>query len=81
MCACPDSAACSASERGVSRQPTGGDYAGIGIALAGAFLAPFLAGIGVDALAHTGPVFLLIGLALGIVLAAVTAFVRFKQLL
>ena len=44
-------------------------------------MAPLLAGIGVDALAHTGPVFLLIGLALGIVLAAVTAFVRFKQLL
>ena len=44
-------------------------------------MAPLLAGIGVDALAHTRPVFLLIGLALGIVLAAVTAFVRFKQLL
>jgi F0F1-type ATP synthase assembly protein I len=65
----------------MKREPTRGDYAGLGAGLAGAFLVPLLAGIAVDAAAHTGPVFLFIGLGLGIVLAAVTAFVRFKQFL
>jgi F0F1-type ATP synthase assembly protein I len=58
-----------------------GDYMGLGLGLAGAFIVPLLAGIGIDSLAHTGPVFLLTGLGLGIVLAVVTAFVRFKQFL
>ncbi len=61
--------------------PTGNQFAGLGLTLAAAFLLPFFAGVGVDAVAHTGPVFLLIGLALGIVLTGVTAFVRFKQFL
>ena len=61
--------------------PTRGDLAGIGVGLAVAFLVPFFAGVGVDAMAHTGPVFLLIGLGLGIVSVVVFAFVRFKQFL
>lgn len=59
--------------------PTGSDLAGMGVGLAVAFLVPFFAGVGIDAVAHTGPVFLLIGLALGILLAVVFALVRFKQ--
>jgi hypothetical protein len=61
--------------------PTRGDYAGLGIGLAIAFLVPFFAGVGLDAAAHTRPVFLLIGLGLGIVSVVVFAFVRFKQFL
>jgi hypothetical protein len=61
--------------------PTGADLAGMGIGLAIAFLVPFFAGLGIDAAAHTGPVFLLIGLALGILSAVGFAFVRFKRFL
>jgi hypothetical protein len=65
----------------VKPPPTGADLAGAGAGLAVAFLLPFFAGVGIDALAHTGPVFLLIGLALGILSAVVFGFVRFKQFL
>ncbi|HEY8760222.1 MAG TPA: AtpZ/AtpI family protein [Candidatus Dormibacteraeota bacterium] len=60
-------------------QPTGSDFAGVGVGLAAAFLVPFFAGLGIDAVAHTGPVFLLIGLALGILSAVVFGYVRFKR--
>ena len=59
--------------------PTGSDLAGMGAGLAIAFLVPFFAGLGIDAEAHTGPVFLLIGLALGILSAVVFGYVRFKR--
>ena len=61
--------------------PDPGQLAGVGVTLALAFLVPFFAGVGIDAMAHTAPVFLLIGLGLGIVLAVLAAFVRFKQFL
>jgi len=63
----------------VKLQPTGSDFAGVGVGLAAAFLVPFFAGLGIDAVAHTGPVFLLIGLALGILSAVVFGYVRFKR--
>jgi hypothetical protein len=65
----------------VKPAPTGSDLVGVGVGLAVAFLVPFFAGVGVDAIAHTGPVFLLLGLALGILSAVAFAFVRFKQFL
>jgi F0F1-type ATP synthase assembly protein I len=65
----------------VKPQPTGSDFIGIGVGLAVAFLVPFFAGLGIDAVAHTGPVFLLIGLALGILSVVLFAYVRFKQFL
>jgi F0F1-type ATP synthase assembly protein I len=65
----------------VKAQPTGSDLAGVGAGLAVAFLVPFFAGLGIDAIAHTGPVFLLIGLALGILSAVGFAYVRFKRFL
>jgi F0F1-type ATP synthase assembly protein I len=65
----------------VKAQPTGSDLAGVGAGLAVAFLVPFFAGLGIDTIAHTGPVFLLIGLALGILSSVVFAYVRFRQFL
>jgi F0F1-type ATP synthase assembly protein I len=65
----------------VRQAPSGGDYLSLGATLAGAFLVPLVAGIGVDAVARTGPLFLMIGLGLGILGAAATAYVRFKRFL
>lgn len=53
--------------------PTGSELIGMGVAIAVAFALPFAAGFGVDALLHSSPVGVLIGLFAGIV--AVTAFV------
>ena len=58
-----------------------GDYLSLSGALAGAFLVPLLAGIGLDSLLRTSPLFLLVGLGLGILGAAATAYVRFKRFL
>lgn len=53
--------------------PSGGELAGLGVAIAATLLLPLGAGVGVDALLHSSPVGFLIGLLLGMV--AVTAFV------
>lgn len=58
-----------------------GDYVSLGATLAGSFLVPLLAGIGLDSLLRTSPLFLLVGLGLGILGAAATAYVRFKRIL
>jgi threonine/homoserine efflux transporter RhtA len=65
----------------VKPAPTNSDLAGVGVGIAIAFLVPFFAGVGIDAAARTGPVFLLIGLALGILSVVVFAYVRFKRFL
>lgn len=53
--------------------PSGGELAGLGVAIALTLLLPLGAGVGLDALLHSSPIGLLIGLLLGIV--AATAFV------
>lgn len=53
--------------------PSGGELVGLGIAIAASFALPFGAGLGLDALLHSSPVGIVIGLFVGIV--AVTAFV------
>ena len=59
----------------------GGDLAGLGGMIAAAFVVPMLAGLGVDSLGHTGPLFFLVGLAVGVVGAIVTGYTRFKRFL
>ena len=61
--------------------PTGWEMAGLGGMLAGAVIVPMLVGIGIDSVAHSGPLFFLIGLAVGIVGAIVTGYTRFKRFL
>jgi hypothetical protein len=46
--------------------PSGADLAGLGLLLAAAFVVPLVVGSAVDGLLHRGPVFLLIGLFVGI---------------
>jgi hypothetical protein len=59
----------------------GGDLAGLGGMIAAAFIAPMLIGLGIDSVARSGPLFFLIGLAVGIVGAIVTGYTRFKRFL
>jgi hypothetical protein len=67
---------------GTSAQGPGGrELLGLGVATAVAVLLPLFLGIGVDALAHSSPVGLLLGLALGVTLASVTVFKTFKPYL
>lgn len=61
--------------------PTGSDLMGLGGMLAAALVVPLLAGLGVDSLAHTGPLFLLTGLGVGILAAVAVAYTRFKRFL
>jgi hypothetical protein len=65
----------------VKRGLGGGDLAGLGGMIAAAFVVPMLIGLGVDSVAHSGPLFFLIGLAVGIVGAIVTGYTRFKRFL
>ncbi|GAC1656709.1 MAG: hypothetical protein NVS9B1_12690 [Candidatus Dormibacteraceae bacterium] len=64
-----------------SEGPTAAEFAGLGGMLAGAVIIPLLIGWAVDSAAHTGPLFLLIGLGVGILAAIFTAYTRFKRYL
>ncbi len=64
----------------MSDGPTGRELAGLGAVLAGAFILPMLIGLGVDSVARTGPLFFLIGLAVGVLGTIVTGYTRFKRL-
>ena len=64
-----------------TRPPDGRELAGLGGTLAGAVILPMLIGLGIDHLAHSGPIFFLIGLGVGILAAIVTGYTRFKRYL
>ena len=66
---------------GGGRSPSGADLAGVGAALAGAFIVPLVLGIVLDRALRTGPILTLVGLSLGIVAAVATGYVRFKRFL
>jgi len=61
--------------------PTGVELLGLGLAFAISVLAPLALGVGLDALLHSSPLGLLIGLVAGVSLASVTVFQRFKKYL
>jgi len=61
--------------------PGGRELLGLGLAIAVAVLVPCLVGLGVDALAHSSPIGLLLGLAVGVTLACVTVFQQFRRYL
>jgi hypothetical protein len=63
------------------RPPTGSELLGVGGMIAGALVVPLVAGLALDAALRTRPILTLVGLALGIVAAAATTIVRFKQYL
>ena len=57
----------------------GASSPGIGVSIAVALIVPLLLGVGVDALLHTSPIGVLIGLLVGITAACYIAFAQFKR--
>jgi F0F1-type ATP synthase assembly protein I len=51
----------------------------MGVSFAVALIVPLLLGAGVDALLHTSPIGVLIGLLLGIAASSYRAFAQFKR--
>ncbi len=62
-----------------NRGPSGAELAGLGLFLAAAFIVPFLAGLALDAILRTSPLFLFIGLLAGIGAAATGLYARWKR--
>ena len=65
----------------MKRSPTGFELAGLGVLLAGTVIVPMLIGLGIDSVARTGPLFFLLGLALGVLGGIFAAYTRFKRYL
>ncbi len=61
--------------------PSGAELAGLGALVAAAVVIPLVAGLLLDSALRTGAIFLIIGLAVGIVGAVATVYVRFKRYL
>jgi F0F1-type ATP synthase assembly protein I len=51
----------------------------MGVSIAVALIVPLLLGVAVDALVHTSPIGVLIGLLLGITASCYTAFAQFRR--
>ncbi|HEY1161964.1 MAG TPA: AtpZ/AtpI family protein [Candidatus Dormibacteraeota bacterium] len=63
-----------------SNPPTGSDLAGIGLYLAGAVLLPLIGGVVLDNVLHTAPVFVLIGLFVGLVAGGIAIWLKVREL-
>ncbi len=61
--------------------PSGAELIGLGGLLAGAVVAPLLAGLVLDSLLRSAPLFLLIGIVVGILAAGVAVYSRFRPYL
>src|SRR5258706_9374029 len=60
--------------------PTGADMAGIGIYLAAAVLLPIVGGVALDKALNTAPVFVLVGLFVGLVAGAAGIWLKVREL-
>jgi F0F1-type ATP synthase assembly protein I len=63
-----------------SNPPTGSDLAGIGLYLAGAVLLPLIGGVLLDNVFHSAPVFVLIGLFVGLVAGGIAIWLKVREL-
>jgi F0F1-type ATP synthase assembly protein I len=59
--------------------PTGADLAGIGIYLAAAVLLPILGGVLLDSVFRTSPVFVLVGLFVGLVAGGAAIWLKVRE--
>ena len=60
--------------------PTGADLAGIGIFFAASVLLPLLGGVALDNWLHTAPVFVLVGLVVGLAAGAAGIWLKVREL-
>jgi F0F1-type ATP synthase assembly protein I len=60
--------------------PTGADLAGIGMYFAGAVLVPLLIGVYVDSRFHTAPLWVLVGLFVGLAGGAAAVWLKVREL-
>jgi F0F1-type ATP synthase assembly protein I len=65
--------------RTLGQGPSGTELLGLAVLLAAAVVVPLVIGIVIDSAAHTAPVFLFIGLFLGVIGAAATIYSRFRR--
>jgi F0F1-type ATP synthase assembly protein I len=63
-----------------STGPTGADLAGIGFYLAAVVLLPLLGGVALDKAWHTAPLFVLIGLFVGLAAGAAGVWLKVREL-
>ena len=63
-----------------STGPTGADMAGIEIYFAAAVLLPLLGGVALDRVLHTAPVFVLVGLVVGLVAGGAAVWLKVREL-
>jgi F0F1-type ATP synthase assembly protein I len=61
--------------------PGGAELLGLGGTIAGAVIVPLVLGLAADRALGTGPVFLVIGLTVGIAAACLAVYVRFRRYL
>jgi F0F1-type ATP synthase assembly protein I len=71
-----------AGDRGTGGQgPTGTELVGLAFMLAAVFVIPLVVGLVLDGAVHTTPVFLLVGVVVGVVGAVAAVYTRFKRYL
>lgn len=66
--------------RPASQGPSGADMAGIGIYFAAAVLLPLLGGVALDRVFNTAPVFVLVGLVVGLAAGGAAVYVKVREL-
>jgi len=64
-----------------SAGPRGSELIGLGVFLAAAFVIPFIAGLVIDSVIHTSPLFLFVGLVVGIGAATLGLYLRLRRYL
>ena len=69
------------SLKGSGAGPRGSELVGLGVFLAGAVVIPLVAGLVVDSIVHTSPLFLFIGLVIGIAAATAGLYFRLRRYL
>ncbi len=66
--------------RPASQGPSGADMAGIGIYFAAAVLLPLLGGVALDRVFHTAPLFVLVGLVIGLAAGGAAVYLKVREL-
>jgi len=62
-----------------AEEPSVADLIGLGVFLAASVIIPLVGGLSLDAALHTGPLFFLLGLLVGIVAAVSVVYTRFMR--